>query len=154
MSAGARPATREGPSRRIRVFAYGIIAAVLVCGLASIELWPLTGFRLFSQRRGDVVEGWSITAVSADGDEASIPFRELPVFARNTTKIVDGFDSLTEPERDDVCRTWAEAATSELGIDAARIRVYRTERPVWTERDRPRPAAERALRWSCAGTAG
>jgi hypothetical protein len=146
------PTTRGAPGRAIRVFVYAFIATVLVCGLASIELWPLSGFRLFSQRRSDVAHGWSIMAVSAEGEEQSISFADLPLFARNTTKLVDGFAEHDQGERDEVCRAWAEAARSELGLDAARIRIYETARPVWTDRDQPRPTAERELRWTCAGT--
>ncbi len=147
------PATNTYPGRTVRVFVYAFISAVLVCGLASLELWPLTGFRLFSQRRSDVTHGWSIVAVGADGREEPIAFRELPLYARNTPKLVDDFGDLDQRERDQRCRAWAEAADSELGIDAARIHIYQTTRPVWTGRDQPRPETKRELRWTCAGTA-
>ncbi|HKZ75754.1 MAG TPA: hypothetical protein VJ259_03740 [Actinomycetota bacterium] len=50
--------TREDVPLRIRAVVAVFLSAFLVCGLAGVEAWPLSGFRLFSHLRTDRPEGW------------------------------------------------------------------------------------------------
>lgn len=154
MARQVAPTTSGGtslePSRGVRVFLYGFLAVFVACGLFSIEFWPLTGWRLFHEARDGTREGWTVVAVEADGSEVTIDFARLPVAYRNTTKLIGGFDDLTSDERDELCSAWADAAEDRQHISATTVRVYRFERPLWTDRDEPRPEATRHLRYTCA----
>lgn len=143
----------EEPSRAVRVFVYGFLTVFVACGLFSIEFWPLTGWRLFHEIRDGTREGWTVVAVEADGSEVSIDFARLPVAYRNTTKLIGGFDDLTPDERDEICAAWADAAEDRQHVSAGAVRIYRFERPLWTDRDEPRPDATRTLRYTCAAEA-
>lgn len=131
--------------RWVRPVVYGLLAAVLVCGLARIELWPFSGFRLFSAlRTGDRVS-WQIVAVDGDGDEQTVQLRDLPVGFRNTTTLLPGLEEAPAPERDEVCEAWA-APLRDAGRDVALVRIYKKTTDV-----RPgSPPAQRELAWECA----
>lgn len=125
------------------------LATFLVCGLAGIELWPLTGWRLFSRPRAEVSRFWEATAVGHDGTERRIPFGRLPWAYRGALHVMIGFGGLSGPQRAGVCRAWAEAARG-LGYDVAGIRIYRGERHLSVRvGERSAPPSARALRYSC-----
>jgi len=61
--------------RRVRrALTWALVAAVAACGLTGVEAWPLTGWRLFSQRRGPVAVRLEARVVEPGGAEAPIPF--------------------------------------------------------------------------------
>jgi len=43
--------TRAAPSRRVRRFVNVYLALFIAFGLVQLELWPLTGFRLYAEIR-------------------------------------------------------------------------------------------------------
>jgi hypothetical protein len=94
-----------------------------VTGLAHLELWPFTGFRLFSELRPSVRESWAVVAVDPSGDEHTILLHDLPVAYRNTSRLLQGFDHRSPASRDRVCDAWAEPLR-EAGRKVARIRIY------------------------------
>jgi hypothetical protein len=111
-------------SRRVRRTVHAFLLVLAVTGLAHIELWPLTGFRLFSELRGSTREGWAIVAVDPAGAEHTIDLQELPVGYRYTSKILEHFSGLSAEERDDVCDAWS--GPRRAGGDAVMsVRVYR-----------------------------
>ena len=110
-----RPRTRRAVHWFLLVFA--------ITGVAHLELWPFTGFRLFSELRPRLHESWSLVAVDPDGGEHRIDLLDLPVAYRNTTRLIPGLLDAGADERDDTCRAWA-APLRERGEDVARVRVY------------------------------
>jgi hypothetical protein len=142
---GATAAEVHDPpvGRRHRVVAYGLIGLVALCGLARIEAWPLSGFRLFSAVRHDTHESWSLRTVTGD-DEAQLSVAELPVAFRNTTKVLDHFDELSAGERDEICAAWV-LPLREDGTPVDFVRVYLVTRSV--RPDGPPP--HRELVWEC-----
>ena len=102
----------------VRAFVWGFLALFAACGLAGIEAWPFSGFRLFSNVRTDEVAGWEVTAVDRAGDE-----RPVSMADRSWLHVAAGMERLPEAERLAVCRVWAPGADIEL-------RVYRTWTPI------------------------
>jgi hypothetical protein len=113
------------PSRGVRVFVAAFLAAFLVCGLFGLELWPLTGWRLFSQLRADHQVAWRATAVAARG-ETQIRFAELPRAYRNFPLVMRTFSELPRSEQTAACRAWLDAARREQPETSA-VRIYRID---------------------------
>ena len=134
----------DGVSRRTRRAVHWFLLVFAITGVAHLELWPFTGFRLFSELRPSVRESWAIVAVDRAGDEHGVALHELPVAYRNTAKILLGFDHRSPQSRDAVCDAWA-TPLREAGHDVARIRIYAVTAGV-----RPgSPPPHRALAYEC-----
>ena len=115
----------ELPARGIRAFVLAFLSAFVVCGLVGLELWPLTGWRLFSQLRTDHQVAWRATAV-ADGHETQIRFGELPGAYRNFPLVMRTLPARPRQEQEAACRAWLEAARAELPA-ATEVRIYRVD---------------------------
>lgn len=115
----------------------------MFCGLARIEAWPLSGFRLFSGVRHDTHETWALRTVH-DGEEEPLSLADLPVAFRNTSRILDDFPHLTAAERDDVCDAWVEPLRAD-GRQVDEVRIYLVTSVV-----KPGgPPPQRDLMWEC-----
>ncbi len=136
------PAERVG--RGLRLFVVGFLGVFVVCGLASIEVWPLTGWRLYHQLRTEERVDWQLRAVDAGGEESPIVLGELPLGYRNTTRFIGEFPSLTDDERDGVCAAWATPLL-ETGASVASVRVYRIRTAVVDG-----SVTDRRLEYECA----
>jgi hypothetical protein len=117
--------SEELPSRRVRAFVVVFLVAFAVCGLFGLELWPLTGWRLFSQLRTDHQVAWRATAVGDDG-EKQIPFDDLPRAYRNFPLVMRTFSELPPAEQGAACRAWLEAARRERP-GTRTVRLYRID---------------------------
>jgi hypothetical protein len=131
-------------SRRVRWFVYGFLGLIVVCGVAGIEAWPLTGFKLFSAIRSDERVSWQIVWVDPDDHEEVISLAELPVSYRNTTTILLTFDHLTPAARDEICDAWAQPHR-DRGRPVESVRIYRKVSLLGPDRSPP----TRELRWEC-----
>ena len=126
----------------MRVFVGAFLAAFLVCGLFGLELWPLTGWRLFSQLRTDHQVAWRAMALGEDG-EKQILASELPHAYSNFPLVMRTFSELPGAEQEAVCRAWLEAAWRDRP-GARAVRIYRVD---WYlshrhgSRDGPPPSA-------------
>jgi hypothetical protein len=122
------------------------LALFLVCGVAGFEAWPLTGWRLFADARQARQPGFQ--AVTVDGHETPIPFRDLPAGYRGDVQILKGFAALPPARQAAVCRAWAEAVR-DRGGEVAEVRIYQTVTDVSRRvGDRGAPP-ERTLRFTC-----
>jgi hypothetical protein len=115
----------ELPSRGVRAFVVVFLSAFLLCGLFGFELWPLTGWRLFSELRTDRQVTWRATVVAEDG-ETQIAFAELPRAYRNFPLVMRTFSSLPPAEQAAACRAWLGAARREHPRASA-VRIYRVD---------------------------
>jgi hypothetical protein len=129
----------------VRPVLYTFLAVFLLCGLLSVEVWPLTGWRLYHERRGEARSSWQIVAVDGDGGEATIHLDDLPLGWHNTSRLIGEFPGLTRGARDRVCAAWAAPLRAE-GRQVAAVRVYRVRS---TLRSDP-PDRRRELAWTCA----
>jgi hypothetical protein len=133
-------------SRRVRFGVHAFLFAFAVTGVAHLELFPFSGFRLFAELRPSVRESWQLRAVDAAGAETAIRLSELPVGYRNTTTLLLTFDDLTPAERDEVCDAWA-TPLRDAGADVVGVRVYAVVDEVRPD-DRP---PRRTLAYECGG---
>jgi hypothetical protein len=134
----------RGVARWVRPALYGFLVVFLVVGLFSVEVWPLTGWRLYHERRGQERSSWQIVAVDAEGDEETIHLGALPLGWHNTSKIIGEFPSMSGSERDAVCGAWALPAR-EAGQSVEEVRVYRVRSTLRAEPSDRR----RELEWTC-----
>jgi hypothetical protein len=141
-------ATTEGDdvARWVRPALYGFLAVFLSFGLLSIEVWPMTGWRLYHERRGRERVSWQIVTVDAEGGEETVHLGALPLGWHNTSKLIGEFASMDADERDAVCDAWSLPAR-EAGASVEEVRVYRVRS---TLRADP-PDRRRELEWTCGG---
>jgi hypothetical protein len=110
------------------------LTAFIVCGLAGIEAWPLTGFRLFSHLRHEETVSWERSAVDADGRERAVTFAGLPDGYRSFVLVVKSFQASPKDQRDAMCRTWVDGLRRlDGGVRA--MRVYEVDRSLLPRRD-------------------
>ena len=140
----------ETVPRHVKWFIRAFLAAFIVCGLAGIEAWPLTGFRLFSHLRHERAVGWERTAVEPGGSERAITFAGLPDGYRSFVLLVTSFPSKPKDERDTMCRTWVEGLRR-LDRHAVAMRIYRLDQSL-VPRSGGRPASRprRILMVTCS----
>lgn len=146
---GSVPIVEE--PRWSKPFARALLAAFLVCGLAGIEAWPLTGWRLFSAVREERQESWRAVVVEG-GRERPIPFHSFGPAYTGSVHVLGSFPTLPARERIAVCRAWLHAL-ERYGQPAGEIRIYRISWLV-SRREGDRAAApdERTLRYACDET--
>jgi hypothetical protein len=144
----------EGPRERVpawtRWFVWLFLGAFVVCGVAGIEAWPLTGFRLFSHLRSEHQTAWRAYVVGPDGRERPVLFSRLGEAYRGFGLVMKTYPSLTPSARGRVCEAWTRAVAR--GSNPPELRVYRIDRDL-TPRAGGHPAkpAVRTLRYECPG---
>ena len=142
--ASARDEPAVGRWTRRCVHAFLLVFAVT--GVAHLELFPFTGFRLFSELRPQERHSWQLRAVGPDGDETPIRLSELPLAYRNTSTLLLDFDDLTQDGRDAVCDAWAQPRR-DGGAVVTGVRIYAVVGSV--RPDGPPP--QRRLAYECGG---
>ncbi len=131
-------------TRRTRRGVHAFLIVFALTGVFRLELFPFTGFRLFSEIRTDVRESWQLRAVGPAGDETPIRLAELPLAFRNTTRLLLEFEGLSQAARDAVCDAWAQPRR-DSGATVTGVRVYAVVESVRPGGDRPR----RRLAYEC-----
>lgn len=138
-----------GAPRFARPFVAVFLAAVVVCALATIEAWPLTGWRLFSHLRVDEQTTWAATAVDRHGDEHEYPLGASPRGYRGFVFLMPEFVAGSPARRAELCETWRGGVSELLGFDAREVRIYELD---WQLSDRVGERAvppDRRLRYTC-----
>ena len=135
--------------RFARPFVAAFLAAFVICAVATIEAWPLTGWRLFSHVRTDRQLSWSAAAVDSEGREHAYPLGALPGGYRGFVFLMRGFAARPAGERAELCQAWREGAVELLGFEARAVRIYELRwRLSAREGERARPP-DRTLRYTC-----
>jgi len=125
MEPSPSPSTTERPPRWARWFVGAYLAMFVVCGVAGLEAWPLTGWRLFADARQARQPGFQAVTVDADGRETPIPFRDLPAGFRGDVQVLKGFAALPPARQAAVCQAWAQEVRARGG-EVAELRIYAT----------------------------
>ena len=142
------PGTQERAPRWAHWFVGAFLALFVVCGVAGLEAWPLTGWRLFADARQARQPGFQAVTVDRAGRETPIPFRDLPAGYRGDVQVLKGFAGLPSARQAAVCQAWATAVRARGG-EVAQLRIYQTVTDVsQREGDRGAPPA-RSLRFTC-----
>ncbi len=145
---GDPEAVPEAVPRGARWFARAIVVAFVVCGVVGLELWPLSGFRLFSHLRTESQTGWSAAAVDAGGRAREVRFGTFPAAYRGFALIMQRFHGLGSDERRRTCLAWLGEVRRVTG-PARSLRIYRL---TWAAlpRDGDRPAnVTRTFTYAC-----
>ena len=142
MSRAVEPPAVSAITRR---FVHVFLAVFVVCGVGTFEVFPFSGFRLFSELRGEERQSWQLRAVDEDGTEQPIVLADLPLSYRKTSLLLDDFDELRPAERDAICEAWAGPLRAS-GTVVAAVRAYQVVESV--RPDGPPPV--RRLAYTCA----
>lgn len=78
------PGSEMPVPRRARIYVGALLLVLTVPGLLGLELWPITGWKLFSVSRTETASRWVIEGVYEDGASRIIDFGELPVAYSNS----------------------------------------------------------------------
>lgn len=140
------PAREPDVSPRTRHLVHAFLLVFALTGVAHLELYPFSGFRLFSEVRGEVRTSWELRAVDDTGREVAIDVDRLPLGYRQAKRLIPTMSRLDEDERDALCDAWATPLRDQ-GIDVDRVRIYRTVASLRPDG----PPAERTLLYECGG---
>lgn len=138
-----------GVPRGTRIAVYLFLVAFCVAGLVGIELWPLTGWRLFSQPREAHSISWQAVTLDGSGSESPIPFGRFSRGYWGSRHVLTGFAALQPAQQAAVCTTWGRAL-AELGVGYETIRIYRVDVDHSIRQDNRRAGpVDRTLRFEC-----
>lgn len=142
----------EGPpkvSARVRWFVWAFLAVFAFTGLAEVEAYPFTGWRLFSGLRHERVASLAAFAVDDQGVETPFSFKALPPAYHWGTNLLAGFTRRSAADQAAICEAWVDGARAS-GIVVESIRIYEVSKVV-SDRvgDRGAGPSTRKLRISC-----
>jgi hypothetical protein len=135
--------------RFARPFVAAFLAAFVICALATIEAWPLTGWRLFSHLRTEQQVRWAATAVDREGREHPYPLGALPDGFRGFAFLMNGFASDSAARRAELCETWRLGAAELIGFEARAVRIYQLRSDLSQREGDEGAAPQRTLTYVC-----
>lgn len=136
--------------RFARPFVAGLIAALVLCALFTIEAWPLNSWRVFSTLRHDVQSSWRAVAVDEHGRELPYPISSVGRGYRGFVFLMREFPSRSRGDRDALCIAWLEAARKEVDEGVQAVRLYETHWLLSERRGGRSLPPRRILRYVCA----
>ena len=133
-----------------RVFVLLLIGALVYFGWNAIEKWPFTGWRLYSEIKGDTAGSFFAYRRAPDGSVHVIDYGALPDAYSRAPYLLEKFDRRTEEERERVCDSLAHGERAE-GREVDAIQIYwERYRVRLVDHERVKDRIERDLRWTCA----
>lgn len=115
--------------RSARWLVGALFVLLLVPGLVGFDLWPLTGWRLFSLARDETQTLWVLEAVDEDGSSRLVDVEELPLRYRHAEWPMADLPGASTARRQALCEALLgavvdiEPATGELRIARDRARL-------------------------------
>lgn len=114
--------TEEGPDRRQRRFVAVLLVLLVVPGLGGFELWPLTGWKLFSATRDATQTRWVLEAIDGSGATSVVDPDDLPYGYRNVEWPMSRLPRASEATRAEVCEALLEVTVDTVpGTVAVRV---------------------------------
>jgi hypothetical protein len=129
LSAAPGDVEKEAVPRSARWWVGTLFVLLLVPGLVGFDLWPLTGWRLFSLARDDTQTLWVLEAVDRDGSSRLVDVEELPLRYRHAEWPMADLPGASTGRRQAVCEALlgavidVEPSTAELRIARDRARL-------------------------------
>jgi len=108
--------------RAARALVAALLVLLLVPGVIGFDLWPLTGWRLFSLSRDGTQNRWVVEAVDGDGEVSTVSLEELPLGYRHAEWIMADLPGASEARQVDVCEALA-GAVADVRPDAVEVRL-------------------------------
>jgi len=147
----ASQSTSAAAPPHARPFVAVLLATLVVCALAPLNLWPFSNWELFSRLRMDRQTGWALVEVDSTGRVHAYPVAALAHGYRGLALLMAGFPKDSVTERDAVCAAWLHSARERFGSSTRLVRIYRLQ---WLLSDRQGNRAappHSALAWVCTG---
>lgn len=123
---------RESVGWLPRTLTYGLVAIVLGVGLAGHEIWPLSGFRLFSAERTAQQQTWELVVVDESGAERPVSLGDLPDNYSGYLQLMPKLLGQSEREQQEAVDAWLEGLALDPE-DFVAARLYLVESEVPTE---------------------
>ena len=99
-----------------------LMALLLVPGVIGFDMWPLTGWRLFSLSRDGTQNRWVVEAVDADGGVSTVSLEELPLGYRHAEWVMADLPGSSAARQADVCQALA-GAVADVRPDAVEVAI-------------------------------
>ncbi len=133
------------PPRQARPFIIVFLAALVVCAVVPLNLWPFSNWELFSHLRSDRDTGWLAVEIDRSGRGRVVSPAALPHGHASVDVFMAGFAARPTAARDATCETWLRAAKGARLIDVYRLTWLLSDR----SGDRAAPP-RRTLDWICS----
>lgn len=133
-----------------RAWAYLLLVLLVIPGVIGFDVWPLTGWRLFSLSRDATQTDWALDAVAADGTVSAIDLEQLPMAFRNAAWPLADLPGASAERREEVCVALLDGVR---GVDpnVAALRLVSEARRMNGVDDEPEITAEREVVHECDG---
>jgi hypothetical protein len=112
------------PTPTQKRFVAALLVLLCVPGLGGFELWPLTGWKLFSATRDATQTRWVLEAIDADGATTVVDPDDLPYGYRNAEWPMSRLPGASDRTRTEVCEALLDV-TVELRPTTVAVRVVR-----------------------------
>lgn len=148
---GSDPGGRadSGPSPAARRFVWVALALLLVPGIVGFDLWPLTGWRLFSLARTDTQTFWVLHATTDDAPDRVVSLEELPLRYRHAAWPMAGLADASEERREALCQALLEP-TLEVVPDLVELHIVEDRQRLVTTDAGPTVRHHPIVRHSCS----
>lgn len=140
----AGPEAEAGPDRAprgARILVAVLMVLLVVPGVIGFDLWPLTGWRLFSLSRDADQTRWVLEAVDEQGERRVVSLEELPLRFRHAEWPMAELPGASPARRDAVCLALldpvvaAHPSTVELSLSRDHARLVEVDGEWTTEHD-------------------
>lgn len=93
--------SRTSARWRARLVTVGLLAVIVFAVAGTVEAWPVTSFRLFSQVRTANSSSYRLIAVDEQGRERPVVINDAHAFARRTSSQLGKLPTLSVQRRRD-----------------------------------------------------
>jgi len=124
LSAAPGDVEQDAVPRSARWLVGALLALLLVPGLVGFDLWPLTGWRLFSLARDETQTLWVLEAVDGDGSSRLVDVEELPLRYRHAEWPMADLPGASTARRQAVCEALLGAVV-DVEPSIAEVRIAR-----------------------------
>jgi hypothetical protein len=124
LSAAPGDIEQDAVPKSARWLVGALLVLLLVPGLVGFDLWPLTGWRLFSLARDETQTLWVLEAVDGDGSSRLVDVEELPLRYRHAEWPMADLPGASTARRQSVCEALLGAVV-DVGPSIAELRIAR-----------------------------